>query len=239
MDIDDFTVYADFERSPLNKYQTVLRKMGFQTRHSSIQGKSCSDLELTVDALRDLYKNQFLKIFVIITSDRDLIPLLKSINSENKISYVFSTKSNFNPVLCQYSLFHVFIEDLFSLGELKAPVTSVKTLTVNRDFIDPPAFDPSCAGAQVFAPEKVERAREVANYFYKSKIWRNSMKGGILITLKGYLEVIAKVLNRATNELLDDFKLADSLRYLSIFEDKDKGLCLKEGELAGMFIKES
>jgi uncharacterized LabA/DUF88 family protein len=93
--IIDFIVYGNFEHTPLNKLQTSLRKMGFQTRHSSNNGKNCSDMELTVDVLKDLYKNKNIEIFVIISSDRDIIPLLKSISAENRLSYVLSTKNSF------------------------------------------------------------------------------------------------------------------------------------------------
>ena len=234
MGIIDFIVYGNFEQAPLNKYQTILRKMGFQTRHSANCGKNCSDMELTVNVLQDLYKNQNLEIFVIITSDRDFIPLLKAISSENKISYVFSTKSSFNPVLIQYATGHAYLEDLFDLGEPEAPVTSVTTLTVNRDLIDPSAFDPLTIN-----PEKIKQAREVAGYFYKSKIWQKSFLDSAPITLKGYLEVIVRALKRSTTELLDDFKTAHVLKYITLYEEPIKGICIKEGERSGLFIHEA
>ena len=234
MYINDFIVYANFEQAPLNKYQTVLRKMGFATRHSAIEGKNCGDLELAVDALRDLYTNQNLDIFVIITNDRDFTPLLKSISAENKISYVFSTKSSFNPVLLNFSAFHMYLEDLFNLGDLETPVTSVKTLTVNQDLIDPAVTDPLGAGAPTIDQDQIARAREVAFYFYRSKIWRKSSLDGKPITLKGYLDVIIRVLKRSADELLSDFRLAHSLKYLTIFQDQHKGECITQGEYAGL-----
>ena len=228
MDIIDFIVYGSFEQTPLNKYQTVLRKMGLATRHSSNNGKNCSDMELTVDVLRDLYKNKNIEVFVIISSDRDIIPLLKSISSENKISYVFSTKSSFNPVVMKFTSCHEYLEDLFDLGEPEAPAT------VNLDLIETVVVDPL-----TIDPEKIERAREVANYFYKSKIWRKSLIDGSPVRLKGYLEVITWVLKRTANELLEDFRLGHTLKYITLYEDQNKELSIKEGVLAGIFIKES
>jgi len=225
MSIIDLVVFGSFEQTPLNKYQTVLRKMGLETRHSSNNGKNCSDMELTVNVLRDLYKNKNIEVFVIISSDRDIIPLLKSISSENKISYVFSTKSSFNPVVMKFATFHEYLENLFDLGEPEPPVT------VNLNLIETAAIDPL-----TIDPEKIERAREVANYFYKSKIWQKSLIGGNPVRLKGYLEVIMWVLKRPENEIMEDFQLGHALKYITLYEDSNKGLCIKEGALVGMFI---
>ncbi len=86
MDIIDFIVYGSFEQTPLNKYQTVLRKMGLATRHSSNNGKNCSDMELTVNVLRDLYKNKNIEVFVIISSDRVVTLPKKSTIQRSKIN---------------------------------------------------------------------------------------------------------------------------------------------------------
>jgi hypothetical protein len=54
----DFIVYGDFEKESLNqRLQTLLRRMGFQARHASNNKKGAGDLELTVEALRTLYRN--------------------------------------------------------------------------------------------------------------------------------------------------------------------------------------
>lgn len=89
--------------------------MGLQTRHASNDGKNSGDLELTVDALRVLYKNSNINFFVIISSDRDIIPLLKAIKYENKTSYVLSTQNGFNKTVAEYADFHEYIEEIFNL----------------------------------------------------------------------------------------------------------------------------
>jgi len=127
----------------------------------------------------------------------------------------------------------VYIEDLFDLEEPEAPVT------VNLDLIETAVVDPLRASAQTIDPEKIERAREVANYFYKSKIWQKSLIGGNPVRLKGYLEVIMWVLKRPENEIMEDFRLGHALKYITLYEDSGKGLCIKDGALAGMFIKKS
>ena len=75
----------------------------------------------------------------------------------------------------KFATFHEYLENLFDLGEPEPPVT------VNLNLIETAAIDPL-----TIDPEKIERAREVANYFYKSKIWQKSLIGGNPVRLKGY-----------------------------------------------------
>ena len=107
LNIIDIIVFANFEKNgSVNKdSKRYLRSMGLQTRHASNNGKNCGDLELTVDALRDLYKNPSIDVFVVISSDRDIIPLLKAIKYENKVSYVISTRNGFNQIVAKYADF--------------------------------------------------------------------------------------------------------------------------------------
>jgi uncharacterized LabA/DUF88 family protein len=80
LNVIDFIVYSNFAKKTLTpEHQTTLRSIGLQTRPASNNGKSSGDLELTVDVLRVLYKNPEVNVFVIISSDRDIIPLLKAI----------------------------------------------------------------------------------------------------------------------------------------------------------------
>ncbi len=107
--------YGNFEKKLFQgKHQTALQKLGLQTRHSANNGKNCSDLMLAVDTLTILYKNPNIHVFIIVSSDRDLIPLLKAIKYENKIAYVISTKYGFDPVVSNYADHHEYIEDILT-----------------------------------------------------------------------------------------------------------------------------
>ena len=44
------------------------------------------------------------------------------------------------------------------------------------------------------------------------------------------------VLKRPENEIMEDFQLGHALKYITLYEDSNKGLCIKEGALVGMFI---
>jgi uncharacterized LabA/DUF88 family protein len=220
LNIIDIIVFGNFEKNTLNgKQQTLLRAMGFQTRHASNNGKNSSDLELTVNALRDLFRNPNIEVFVIASSDRDIIPLLKEIKYENKLSYIITTKNGFNPTVIKYADFHEYIESIFKL-------TPPDQAIVNQDaLLALIKIDPATIGLA-----KIRRAREIARYLYKSHIWTQASILGKPVNLKGYLDVVARVVKRSPDDILNDFKLAHCLRYITIYQDPARGLCLKEGK---------
>ena len=116
LNIIDCVAYANFERLPLReRHQTVLHNMGVDTRHTANNGKNCADLMLTVEALSNLYKNPSIDVFVIISSDRDMIPLLKTIKKEYKQTCMFSTKYGFNASVTCFADTHEYLEDMFNL----------------------------------------------------------------------------------------------------------------------------
>lgn len=221
--IIDFLVYGNFEKKTASgSQQTFLRALGLQTRHASNNGKNSGDLELTVDALKDLYKNPNIDIFVIISSDRDIIPLLKAIKYENKLSYVYSTQNGFNQIVAKYADFHEYIETIFQLI-LPEPAVFMKDAAGDYGDMD----------SETVSAEHIEQAQEVAHYFYHSHIWAKSSILGKPVSLKGYLDVVARVVKRSPENVFNDFKLAHSLKLITIYRDPERGLCLKEGEQMG------
>jgi uncharacterized LabA/DUF88 family protein len=216
--IVDYIVYSNFERKSLNsKQQTYIRTLGLQTRHVSNHGKNSADLELTVDALQSLYKNPNLDAFVIISSDRDIIPLLKAIKYENKTSYVYSTQRGFNKVVAEYADFHYYIEDIFDLTtETLQPIHNKLPITLDD--------------SSNINDEKIKRALEVSRFLCTSNIWKKYTRMGEPINLTGYVNVISKVINRIPDEITNDFKVAHSLKYVSIYEGQNHRLFLGQGE---------
>lgn len=217
--IIDFIVYSNFEKAGANKIQSLIRTLGLQTRHSSNNGKNSSDLELTVDALRALHKNPNISVFVIISSDRDIIPLLKAIRYENRLSFVLSTRNGFNQIVAEYADLHEYIEDVFGFTE--PPMEDIKPINEFTDFLLEDAI----------TEVMIDRAREVSRYFYDSHIWKKYQQSKEPINLAGYINVIARAVNRLKKELYDDFKVAHYMHYITIYSDKDKQrLYLREGE---------
>jgi uncharacterized LabA/DUF88 family protein len=224
--IIDIIVFNNFEKDLANvKLQTLLRSLGLRTNQASNNGKNSADLELMVSALKDLYKNPNIDVFVIISSDRDIIPLLKAIKYENKLTYLISTQNGFNPIVAKHTDFHEYIEDIFKLPALSEIIENQDGLLKLTE-VDPGAVDPN----------KLQRAEEVAGYFYKSDIRVRAQYIGKPVNLKGYFDVITKVIKRSPADILDDFKLAHRLKYITIYRDPERGLCLKVGEQIGRIV---
>ena len=223
--IIDFIVYGDFERpgTKNSKQQTLLRSMGLQTRQVSYNGKSCGDLELTVDAIQVLYKNPSITAFVFISSDRDLTPLLTAIRYENKVSYVLSFRNGFNKTVAEFADNHGYLEDIFHLS----PITKAEEAPDELRGV----FD-----LENLKGEAIERAGEVSRYFYESHIFKKSIQLKEPVNLKGYINVLSRILNRFPNEILNDFKIAHHLKYITIYQDQNQRLCLRQGEKKNEFI---
>ncbi|MCL6589635.1 MAG: NYN domain-containing protein [Firmicutes bacterium] len=231
LNIIDFIVYSNFEkRSWTTRQQTYLRTLGLQTRQASNNGKNSSDLELTVDALRTLYKTPSIHVFVIISSDRDIIPLLKAIKYESKYSYVISTRLGFNQVVAEYADAHEYIEDIFQITAM--PLNPGVAEAVPGDL--GVSFDPAMA-----TPEEVNRAKEVARYLYSSQIWKRAAQMSEPVSLSGYIQVIARAVNRFPADILNDFKRAHCLKYVTIYQDQSRRLYLRQGERSGELAVES
>lgn len=215
--IGDFMVYGNFERGFIRtKQQTYLRNLGLQTRQSYSGGKNTSDLELTVDTLRTLYKTPGVDVFVIIISGRDIIPLLKTIRLEGKLSYLVSTRNSFNQVVAEYADHHEYLEDIFGLGDL----TPLEQIPVAPD----PIFNPKeLTGAEI------DRAKEVAKLFYNSQIWRRAVQLNEPVNLSGYTQAITKAVLHHSGDILDSFKLAHALQFITIYHGPDSKLFIKEG----------
>ena len=84
---------------------------------------------------------------------------------------------------------------------------------------------------------QIQRAMEVARCFYKSHIWARASILGKPVNLKGYLDVVTRVINRSQDEILEDFKLAHSMELINIYTDPDRGLCIREGAKKEMIIQ--
>lgn len=220
LNVIDFIVYSNFEKQPFyGRHQTVLQAMGLQTRHSSNNGKNSGDLELTVDALKTLFKNPTIEVFVIISSDRDIIPLIKAIKYENKTTYVLSTKNGFNQIVTQYADHHEYIEDIFNLSEkdLVEDDQKMGDWDISLDYSE-------------ITEQDIEEAKKISKLFYESNIWKKSEKQGVTVSLDGYISAISKTIERIPIQIARDFKIAHHLGYITIYKDAKNKLCLKQGE---------
>jgi hypothetical protein len=209
LNIIDLIVYGNFDKYLTGKQQSFLRSSGLQTRHITGAGTGSLLLELTVAALTNLFENPNLQVYVMITNAPDIISLLKVIKYQNRLSYLVTTQNGFNAVAAQCADTHAYLEDLFELTPPEIANTNPLEMLIKVD-------------ADTVSLVDMGRASEVARYFYKSHIRERASVLGKSVNLKGYLEVIARVVNRHPDEILDDFKLAHCLKYVTIGKYKEK-----------------
>jgi uncharacterized LabA/DUF88 family protein len=230
----DFMVYGDFERGfQRSKQQTYLRSLGLQTRQSSSNGKNTSDLELTVDTIRTLYKTPRVDVFVIIISGRDIIPLLKAIRLEGKLSYLLSTKNSFNRIVAEYADLSESIEDIFHLAPVEQKPLALDPVLDPAFLTTTGCLDPANSALTyedaAHTSAAVERAKEVARMFYTSQIWRRAVQLNEPVNLSGYTQAITKAVRGYSGDILDSFKLAHALQFITIYHGPNQKLFIKEG----------
>jgi uncharacterized LabA/DUF88 family protein len=214
LNIIEAIAYSNFERRDLSYHQSILQKMGVQTRHTANNGKNSGDLELTVDALKSLFKNEAITVFVIVSSDRDIIPLLKAIKYENRKSHVISTRNGFNGSAICYADSHEYIEDIFNLKKSVAPA--------NEEFHEPDILitdDPSHMD--------LERCEQIISLLFASIIWQKHETEGLPVTLKGFSEAVSRRVQRDPQQIIKELHLAHMLSLVEIYPHPDKGLCLR------------
>lgn len=219
--------FANFEKKPFQgRHRTALHNYGVDTRHAASNGKNCGDLMLTVDAITALYKKSTIDVFVIISSDRDLVPLMKAIRCENKLTYLLSTRYGFNNLVTFYADSHAYLEDIFNLTPdmLQNEKETLEFFVIGNEFKD----------------SDIEKARKVSELLYSSNIWQTCEKEGNPLTLKGYVSIVSHKLGEDISRIELYFKLAHTMKYITMYKDKNKGLCIKKGDnyLAALGIHE-
>jgi hypothetical protein len=212
--------YCNFERYN-GRIQTAIQSFGVETRHSASEYKNSSDIMLAIDAALMLCKLSHIRVFVIVSSDRDMIPLLKVIKSENRLAYLFSSRLGFNNIKAKYCDYHEYLEDIFHL--------TPEILNVNEERNDQNNEVQDCHNETQDCQSSIENTRQVTKLLFNSNIWRKCEKDGKLVTLKGYVLVIAKIVKRSPSQIITDFEFASKLGYIDIVKDPQKGDCLRRG----------
>lgn len=211
-----FVVFANFEDSDFSiKDQTLIHNFGVEVKHSSIDGKSSSDKELLVEAMKDLYKKPLIDVFVIVSNDRDYIPLYQAIKLESKKTYVLSTKNGINDVVGVFADYHQYIEELFDFGARGLAVTeSENKIGVEKQISE----------------EMDKKARDVASFFYQSDFWNNYKNHSKYVGLNGYAQQLVRIMtHESRNDIIYYFNIAHTQEYITIYEGENKVLCLKDG----------
>jgi uncharacterized LabA/DUF88 family protein len=208
-----YNAFADFTDKVLSiKDQTEIHSFGVEVYHCSTNNKNTTDAEFIIKVMKDLYTNDHIDVFVIITNDRDFVPLIRAIKEREKITLSLTTKTKVNPVINVFSDYHQYIEDLFELDKLTENEIDINVIeTINED-----------------------KAKIVSEIFYGSGAFKNLKEKNIQVVLGEYAKSLSRMPKmKATKESKDNiieyFKAAHSLGFVYLFEHGDI-IYIKEGE---------
>lgn len=224
IDIVKYIAFANFDDFDFKKNdQSLIQSFGVDTRHTARDAKTSSDIDLIVEVLQDLFRKSNIDLFVIISSDRDFIPLLKAIKLENKKTLVISTKNGFNEIVKVFSSHHEYIESIFKFDEngytINPVVNNVVNIGVNKESI---------------TLEHSEKAKEMAKILNESPLWSKYLNDNqYLVGLNGFANMIITKIRKELilKDVLYYFQVAHTLEYVCIYENEaDKNLYFKEIE---------
>ena len=217
--ICDIIAYANFEKAELFNvaHQTQLRHKGVLTKHCSSDGKNSGDLEMTVDVLVDLFKNNTIEAFVIVSNDRDFIPLIKAIKKENKLAILSSSKKGLNKIISTYADFTFYFEDMFEMPE-KSKVTDTSIGRANAIEFDD------------ITEELKVKAQEIVNNLYKSHFWKKYESDNTqTVRLQGYAVQAAKIMKVLKDDAIKYFEVAHKLGIIELFIDEtNEQVCIRK-----------
>lgn len=209
-----YIAFANFEYDDFNIYdQTKIRNFGVDVKHCNIDGKGSADIELVVEVMNDLYRFKQIDMFVIVSNDRDFIPLIRAIKLEGKMTYSITTKNGFNPVVNVFTDFHQFIEDMFSLDhEFKLDEFGIGLKS------------------EELTPEIIKKAAAVTDMFYTSKVRKRLLENNERVSLRGYAMQINKYIwkRESLQKIEKYFHAAHTLKYIELYEQNGE-LCIRDG----------
>lgn len=221
LNLVDFIMYANYDDAIFpEKCEMQLQRYGFQTRHTSSIGKNTADLEMTADALKTLYKNCNIEVFVIISCDRDFIPLIREIKSENKIAYVISTKTGFNKVVSIYADEHDYIEDLFEIEMIK-----FKTIDNKEEII-------VNVGNKSKNSEKIiiNDIEKFCKVLFSTKIWNKYIDGKEKeVSINGISKILVKLMGINYSEIDKLLEMTKDLNYIKFNLNEDRKRTIEKG----------
>ena len=106
--------YCNFDNEDLYKsyHQTILQEYGVNTVHTSNRGKNYADLQISIDAINDMYLNHNIDEFIIMSNDKDMSPLLNTIKSNKKKAILLTVGETYDYALCNVPDEHITLESI-------------------------------------------------------------------------------------------------------------------------------
>jgi len=119
LNIMDIFVYSNFDVKDLHEsyHQTRLLQLNVEIKHTCNKSKNYADLQIAVDALEQAYNNSNVDGFVIISSDKDMIPLIKALKRKNKYVYWITTIKDCDFGVQIFPNKHESLENILKLSE--------------------------------------------------------------------------------------------------------------------------
>lgn len=179
-----FRAYADFEK--IIKVQSKIQKKRVTPKHvfSSNSGsdnrKNASDIELCLDALEVAISNKEIDYFVIISADKDMIPLMHRLRYYNKYTHLIYLKEAIadDQLILEFVNTYSAIEDLIALHKVSTDgLTEDQLKELSKDAVE-------------IVNNFYERNKEKPNLFFGIPFYKEDM-----ITKKGHSgDVALKIL---------------------------------------------
>lgn len=129
-----FRAYADFEK--ISKVQSIIQKKRVTPKHvfSSNSGtenrKNASDIELCLDALEITLTKEEIDLIVVISADKDMIPLMNRLRFYGKETKLIFLKESLaeDELILDFVDSHISIEELISLSKINVEELSLSEL---------------------------------------------------------------------------------------------------------------
>ena len=107
-------------------HQTKLQEYGVQTIHTSNKGKNYADLKITTDLLENMYNNNNVDGFILVSNDKDMTPLISQVKKYKDFIYLITAGSNYDNSVLSFPDKHITID------EIKSVQVEEKQLLINK-----------------------------------------------------------------------------------------------------------
>lgn len=187
----DIKCYANFDSKELHEsyHQSYLAQNGIKAIHAATAGKNCSDIMLVCDALEFCFTDPDTQVFIIISCDRDFVPLMQSLKRKHKLVVSCSLKTDINEEMPKFADAHIYLESLLSLDNAPTPNMSV------ADY---------------------QAVKEIMRVLMASKIWQKHLETGEDVEFYEMLKHFARARRLLVDEVERLFLLADDLKWLNL-----------------------
>lgn len=208
-----YSAFADFTGKGFSiDDQTEIHSYGLEVYHCNIDKKNTTDAELMINAMKDLYEKPSIDVFVLVSNDRDYVPLIRAIKEKSKKTYALTTEKGTNKVVNIFTDYHQHIEELFGIKSLNELLISG---------IEKPSM----------SEDKEKMAGDVAEKFYSSELYKKYKINGSRVTLNGYADLLSRMkgFKYSKGDIIEFFRVAHELKFVELYE-KDNEMCIREGE---------